>query len=411
MSSYAMQASVIINGFAVMFLINRYLGIAMYGVYVIILAIVNTLSNIVTMRGIEVIPKFYVREYDRQNYQLAKMTLIMGSLIDILSALILLACVYGVAGLLSHYFIKDEDCSGLIILYSFVAVIGYLKNTISGYFLAIKNIKFYNNLIIFENILKISAIIVCIAWLNITLENLAYSFLAATAISILINVYYFMRFLDKKVLSATIKTNMKFIKEYLYFNINTFASSLLKAGHQNIDSLILSYFVNPAAVGLYQTIKKFFVPMQFIATPFATLNYSRYLLMYERKEYQNIKRDVVSITKHILIVSFAYGTLVLSLLPWLSSAMNISYDFDITINAFLIFIYVLLLNFGWWNRMISLVANPSLSLWVTIYLNFMTLGVCMLGAHLYQLNGLLIGYIVIFISIQAFYMFYFRRKL
>ncbi len=386
-----MQASIIVSGFLTMILINRNLGLENYGIYMIIISIVSILSNVITARGLEVVPKFYVREYEKCNYKLAKLTLVLGLILDLISSIFLLLLIYFTADFFSNKFIADLEYSYLIIIYSLVAIMDYLKNTPTGYFIAIKNFKVYNNLIILENFMKIISVLVCLYFFTFSLENIIYGFLVVAVIVATLNYYFFIKLIDKNILINQIQKNTLFIKEYLYFNLNTFSSSLLKAGNQNIDNLILSYFVNPASVGLYQTIKKFFVPMQFIASPFATLNYSKYIKMYENKEYGHLKASIKNITKNVVGVSLAYGIVLIGLMPFILEFMMINNTKEIVFMESIIFISLLFLNTLWWTRTVSLTINPYYSLYWNIISLIYILCISSFLTYHFDLIGLIIS--------------------
>ena len=66
------------------------------------------------------------------------------------------------------------------------------------------------------------------------------------------------------------------------FNFKTFISSSLKAGNNNIDTLLIAYFINANMVGIYQIIKKILTPSSFIVKPFSMLLYPKLIKYFEK---------------------------------------------------------------------------------------------------------------------------------
>ncbi|MCG7531148.1 oligosaccharide flippase family protein [Psychrobium sp. MM17-31] len=395
LSSYGTQAITILAGFIQLFLINRFYGVEIFGQFSIILATIGIFSSVVTARSSEAVTRFLKREELSENWESAKFVIVTGLLVDLLTAFLLLLLSYIVAGWFSSFFLKDAKYALELFLYAFVVFFGFLKGTLTGFYQAKENfivINIFSSLTAVLNILFIS---IFVYFFSPTLEFLIISIVFANALSWLIMSMKFYADFQRYYKGYATTYNREIWAEYWRFNLKTFTSSSLKAGNQNIESLIIGYFVDAQAVGVYQTVKKLVSPIAIIVQPLAMLTYPKMIKSFEENNMQQSQMMILKVCKYVLLFSMAYIVLAGGFFDALLGFMSL----NVVSNYFLYFLIIsftmVFASMQWWARPFSNTVNPMYSVNINLFSSFYQLLVVALCAYVWGLNGVIFALFIL----------------
>jgi O-antigen/teichoic acid export membrane protein len=402
--SYSTQFLTIIFGFIQLFLINRYFGVKIYGQLLLIMSIVGIFSSLLTARTSEAITKFFKREELNNNYENAVFVLIIGLLIDFITASILLLITYNLADFIAIKFLKNEHLSLMIVFYSFIIFFVFLRGTFIGYFQAKEMFIQINIITIMESFLKVLGLLLVIEFFkDFSLKNIIYVYLGATIGSFFYTIFIFTRSINKFFKSIQIKFNKFLFKEYWSFNIKTFFSSSLKAGNRNIDNLLIGFFLSDEVVGIYQTLKKIISPIMIVSTPFSMLIYPKLVYYFELGERKKFIMLIMKISFYILLIGILYSIISYLFLPLIFQLMNINFFGIYRIYYLLLIILTILVSQMWWVRIFSNVVNPSYSIYMNLFSMLYQLSISYLSVKMFGFIGLIISLIIMNIIIFIFW--------
>jgi O-antigen/teichoic acid export membrane protein len=179
------------------------------------------------------------------------------------------------------------------------------------------------------------------------------------------------------------------LKEYWHFNVKTFLSSSLKAGNQNIDNLILAYFLNTQIVGIYQVIKKILSPILIISSPFSMLVYPKLIHFFETKQKNMFQKIIVKISFYLSIIALLYITIIYSFLDHIFSFMDVQFINEYSIYYLLISLVVYLGSMMWWVRSFSNTVNPNYSLYMNLFATIFQMTITISMTHIYGFYGMI----------------------
>ncbi len=376
----------------------------MYGQLAIIMSTAGIFSALLTARSSEAVTRFFTREILNQNFENAKFILYIGFLIDFITALLLLFVTYFFSDFIASTFIKDVQNSSEVFLYSFVVFFGFLRGTLFGYFQS-KEMFFQINFIsLFESFIKILAFIFVIFVLKETsLRELIYIFMFTSVISYLYTLIVFLKKYTIQFQSINYIYNKVILKEYWSFNLKTFISSSLKAGNQNIDNLIIAYFLNAQLVGIYQVIKKILSPLLIIASPFSSLIYPKLIHYFETNQKERFRKIIVKTSLYILIISMIYGFVMNFCYEFLLDYMRVTYLPEYHLYYLLLLVLIILNSQMWWVRAFSNTVNPNYSIYMNIFATLFQLTFTVVLSKYFGLEGMLSSMIFMNLAILLFW--------
>jgi len=402
--SYITQAITVSFGFIQLFLINRYFGVETYGQLAIIISTAGIFSSLLTARSSEAVTRFFKREELSKNFENAKFVLLIGFTIDLITAILLVMLIYLLSNFIAMTFLKDLNLSDEIIIYSFITFFLFLRGTLIGYFQSKEMFMKINIITIIESFFKVFGLLIAIYFFKFnSLEAVIYVFFLASLVSFLFALFSFLKSYLNEYLTINIIINTNLLQEYWSFNIKTFFSSSLKAGNQNIDNLIIGYFLNAEVVGIYQILKKVLSPIMIVATPFSMLVYPKLINYFEKNQKDKFKHIIVKISAYILMISMTYGFMSYVFLSDIFQLMNIEFD-EIYSNYFLLVaILYILTSQMWWVRAFSNTVNPNYSIYMNLFATIFQLTITILLSKYFGFIGMLISIIVMNIIILNFW--------
>lgn len=408
--SYISQAIVLLFGFVQLFLINKYYGIEMFGQLMIVISIVGLVLNFVTVRNGEAVVKFLrIHEY-KENLNNAKFILFCGIFLDIITGIILLTLLYFSSGFMANTFMKSEQYDTVIVIYSFISFLLLIRSSFVGFIQAKEMIVHIYIINIIDAIIKVFGIYVCIFFLNQTsLIGIIYIFLAATIITTLYLFVIFYITYDKVYRDIKVIFDTAVFKEYLVFSWKTFLSSSLKAGSQNIDNLILAYFLSPMIVGLYQTMKKIVSPILMISSPFSTAVYPKLVYYFEDNRREQFIGIIKKVSIYIFLFVIGYGIITSIILENIFNLMNLEFFPKYYQYYFLILCLNMFIALLWWGRIFSNTVNPNYSLYMNLFAFLYQICIIIVVTLLFGFYGFIIGMLLLYGIIYTYYFYKLKR--
>ena len=391
--SYITQLCLVLFGFVQVFIINKYFGVNIYGQITIINSTIGMFSMLITARSSEAVTRFFKREELNGNYENAKFVLCIGVIIDLITAIILVAVIYFVSDLISERFLKDNQYSKHIILYSFITFFSFLRGSFTGYFQAKEKFELINLTLILESLIKTILLIVIINKEN-ALYNIIMMYLYASFFSFLFSYCIAVRNINEEYNGIKIKINTKILKEYWGFNVKTFISSSIKSGNRNIDNIILAYFLDAKIVGLYELLKKIASPLAIISSPLSSLYYPKFITLYETNDREGVFYIIKRSTLILTCLSIIYTIITTVILGFILSVTNI--ENEIKYNIYYLFICMnTIININmWWVRPFSNVVNPNYSINMNVFSTIFQLLITICVTKYYHIEGMLASLLV-----------------
>lgn len=405
--SYVSQAVTICFGFVQIFLINRYFGVEIYGILAIIISTAGIFSALLTARSSEAVTRFFKREELNRNYENAKFVLFIGLGIDFITAILLLILIYSSSNFIAITFLKDLRLSDEIVIYSLITFFLFLRGTLIGYLQSKEMFVKINIISIIESFFKVIGISFIVFFLGLnSLKDIIMVFLCASVISFLYTLFIFLKSYIHQYKNINISYSKPLFKEYWSFNLKTFMSSSLKAGNQNIDNLIIGYFLNAEIVGIYQILKKILSPIMIIATPFSMLVYPKLISYFEKNQKNKFKHIITKVSLYILLISIIYIFISYALLSNIFQLMNIQFDNIYSTYFLLVAVLYILISQMWWVRAFSNTVNPNYSIYMNLFATIFQLTITILLSKYFGFVGMLLSIIAMNIIILSFW---FRR--
>jgi len=393
--SYSSQGIIILAGFLQLYLINRFFGIEVFGQFSIIVATIGIFSSIVTARSSEAVTRFLKREELNANWGNAKLTVIIGLVIDIVTALLLLLLSYLVSSWFAELFLKNSALDLELFLYAFVVFFGFLKGTCMGFFQAKEQFITINMFNALGAVFNIVAISIALLFFEHSLKILILAFVISSGISFFLTfIIFYNRFITQFSRSPLV-FNTLLMKEYWSFNVKTFFSSSLKAGNQNVENLILGFFVNAESVGIYQTIKKTLGPIAIAVQPLSMLIYPKMIELVEKKEFNKLQLIIRKISLVVGICALIFGVIIGSSLSIIFELMDVVYEPEYLSYFIIIFAASLIASLLWWVRIFSNAVNPIYSVYLNLIATFFQLIITSILTFFYGLYGMLFALLLL----------------
>jgi O-antigen/teichoic acid export membrane protein len=402
--SYFTKCVIVGFGFIQLFLLNRYFGIESYGQLAIIISTAGIFSALLTARSSEAIIRFFTREMLKNNLINAKFVLFIGFCIDLITALLMIGFTYLFSDFVAINLIKDVELNDDFFLYSFVTFFGFLRGTFLGYFQSKEMFFLINKITLFELIVKLIGLFLIVYLLpNNALKNVIWVFVIASISSLLFSIIAFYKSFKEEFRNTIFSFNKVILKEYFFFNTNTFISSSLKGVNNNIDTLLIAHFLSVQVVGLYQFIKKILSPMVIFSEPFPTLVYSKLVHFYERKEVDKFVKVIFKNTLIIFLFTLPYILIGYLFIENIFILMNVKLSPETPTLYVLMSVFIVVTNLLWWVRVFSNVVNPNYSLYMNIFATIFQLTITILATNLFGVNGLIISMILMYVLIGIFW--------
>jgi O-antigen/teichoic acid export membrane protein len=385
--SYVVNLSTMFGGLILMFLINRYASLEIYGEVAIVITLGGIVNNIITAKSNEGIVKFKIKYQAIDDFKAINQILLTSLTIDIFLAFLALIVFYFIAPLASEYFLKDIDKFQIIVYFGFIVALKLLRNSLMGYLQSEKNFILINNFTLGEVVLKVLFILLLIFMnFNITTANIIICYLISAGIISFLMYLLVLPLIIKNLFTHGILFTKSVYREFILFAKTLYLATFIRGFAADMDNIILGFFTNPQTVGLYQTIKNLISPISLISSPIGMIYYPILTKLYEDNKIQEFKDTIYKLTKYILIITS--GILII-LIPFdMHILQYFKIDSNITIFGYLVLqsIFMFLIVSQWWIRLYSNIVDINLYLKVNI---FWVLYLGIVGTYLTYLFGLI----------------------
>lgn len=358
--SYGTQLAAIALGFLFVTIITRYSGLEVYGKVAILVSLGGLVSNVLTFRTNEAVVKFYKVGLVEGNNALCASALVFGFIIDLVAGTFCVSLIYVFSDLVASGLLKQPDADELVKIYAWIVFLGFLRGSSFGLLMAEERFALMNIISVVEQAIKVFLLIcllastyeldfACIVWVML---------LASLSVSCAMVVYFFAKL--RLIFSFNMEV-MAYIRSYVSFSGSTFLSSFLKAGNQNVDTMMFGAFAGPMSAGIYGILKQFLSPIVMIGGPFSAQVYPHFVKAVSERNINLIISTIRKVNRMLLLAACVLlllcSLLLVGYVEW--NHLEIKSQHYV---AFALLALALLINQQmWWARPFSLSLMPRAS--------------------------------------------------
>ena len=338
-TDYASVFVELVVGLIIMTLINKNLGVQAYGSIIALFSILTLFTGFVTSNNQSGVAKYVAISLYEKNQNKLNHIIIFGFLIDLLSVILFAFLVFALKFLFPHlaktFFLFSNFFSIVLISYLIKLLTSSLRGVLSGF----ESFKLISLVSIIGFATKLVVVYLSI---NSGLVNILLGYLICDAI---IFISFFL-FAFSKIKFKNFKYEYSFLKKYFHFLKLSFISTSIKSITAKLDILLLNYFTNSLIVGQYETIKKLFMPINFIAPSLSKIIFPKFSKYMVDKNLRKVKETIIEGSKYILLIVFFYILLVLLLSDLYAEYQNIKIFFPVLL---VLSFYSILTSTLWWG--------------------------------------------------------------
>lgn len=278
-------------GFASTIIIARVLGPEKQGIYTLVVLLPNMLVTFLNV-GIGPASVYYV---GKQKYSIETIVSTNIFLALIISAISI------VIGILSIVLFRDTFFKGVPIIYLFIILsvlpLLFANSFLQAVFQGLQDFKVFNLVAIFGSIMNLVFLIIVVLLLRLNVIGAIISFFASVIAPTLILIIY----LKKRNIIVRFKyISKEFIKDSLIYGYKAHLSNILAFVNYRADILMISYFLSPAAVGIYNVAVSIAEKLWFISQPVSTVLFPRISSMKSDDERNKLTAVVA---RNVLFIS------------------------------------------------------------------------------------------------------------
>jgi len=256
---------------------------------------------------------------------------------------ILVSSLVVLVGLVIIFLFSDSFFSGVnkeyLILALFLVPLYIFFNFISHILLGLQKIKKYNIICFSQSFLFLSfvgALLLGFHW------GVKAAILSEILSFIIIGIVLFF-FVKKETGGIVFKLNKNYFKDNLSYGLKGYFSGIFYFLHRRVDLLLINFFINPVAVGLYYVAIGLSEAVSFLSVSAATVLFPR--IASETNE-KNLKEFTPMVCRSILLVTLIMSVLLFILGDWIIPLLY-SDNFLGSVRPFRILIIGALLISGW----------------------------------------------------------------
>lgn len=360
---YVAQGGIALSGLLFMFVVTRYGSVATYGALMLLVSISSMMGSLLTFRTNEALVAFYKQGETDGNLAQCKFAVAAGICLDMLVGIALFSVLFSADTLIADRILKDANASDDVSLFGCVMFAIATKSSPLAFLQATERIKWVNTISLAENLGKLCiAGYFVIAAQTIVLREAVWAILIPAYGALLVAYPPLICTLFTRLRHTAISREPSLIRSYVRFNIKTFASSTLKAGNQNVDTLVLGLLTDTRIVGIYATFRQFISPISFLSGPFEAVAYPRFVKAVVQRQYDEMRNAIAGVNRKLLRAFGAATVVILPVTIAYSRLNNVPLDSQSYLTFFIMIITVALRAQLWWARPFSNAVNPNLSL-------------------------------------------------
>ena len=299
-------------------IITRYLGAHDYGIYSLGLSIVMVLNIIVAFGFPHGIVKFLPGYKSKNEIEKIKSLIFRSSFISTLIGITFFIIILLSSNYISKEIFNKSELAKVLIVFSVSLIFTGIINSISSYAQAIKRIDVIN---LVNNIIKpISFLLLVIIslLLSLSLIGIVYSFMFSAFLTLVIAI-----FLLNRLFPQAFQNKYKLVHSlgnFTSFSFYTFMTGFSMILMMKIDRIMIGYFNNATAVGIYSAsaniaiyLTVFLSPLISIFSPVVSELFHKGKLHELRHAFQKTSRWLILLTLPILFIFVNFSKEILSL--------------------------------------------------------------------------------------------------
>ncbi|WP_382377117.1 flippase [Geobacillus jurassicus] len=285
----------ILLGFASSIIIARALGPEKQGIYTLVVLLPSMLFTFLNI-GISSASVYYI---GREKYSLGTIVstnVFLALVISVISIIVGVLCI----GLFKDVFFKSVPVAYLLLILSslpFLFVTSFLQAVFQG----LQAFGIFNLVSICGSIANLLFLAVGVLFLKLGVMGAITSFLASAITPLLLLIV----FLKKRHIPIGAKyVSKEFIKDCLMYGYKAHLSNILAFLNYRIDILIISYFLSPMAVGVYNVAVSIAEKLWIVSQPVSAVLFPRISSSKDDAERNGLTAKV---TRNVLFLSIVVG--------------------------------------------------------------------------------------------------------
>lgn len=284
-----------ILGFASSIIIARALGPEKQGIYALVVLLPNMLVTFLNV-GIGSASVYYVGKRKYSIETIVSTNVFLALLISLISIVI---------GIISIFLFRDTFFKGVPIIYLFIILsvlpLLFANSFLQAVFQGLQDFKVFNLVAIFGSIMNLVFLIIVVLLLKLNVIGAIISFFASVIAPTIILIIY----LKKRNIIVRFKyISKEFIKDSLTYGYKAHLSNILAFVNYRADILMISYFLSPAAVGIYNVAVNIAERLWIISQPVSAVLFPRISSAKNDEERNNLTAKVA---RNVLLLSIIIG--------------------------------------------------------------------------------------------------------
>ena len=359
-TAYVFQFITIFYSFFLIFIFNYFNLTFEYGQYVLLIASLDFLTSFIGFNSGESIIYFLAKKkYSIESVlKIGRKTdFVLGSTIVIISLIVF--------RFISSDYI--EIAYGLAVVFSLKTLFILLRNSVNGFW-QYNNLftKFYGVMIIESFIKIIMILIISFVFLKFNLQTLIYiEILTSLAFTIIIYILFIFDY-NRISVKQVNKSEKLYFRNFFSYSSKLFMTATIKSGNKKIDYLILGLFVSPLEIGVYDKLKKIFLPINALIQPFRQIYYPKYIKKINSKLYREANSFIVKFSFYLTLLVILYVLFVFFMKQPLFDLLQIENSYELNFLFYCLPFTSIFLSMFWWVTNFSSSVNPNFSLFANL---------------------------------------------
>lgn len=301
--TFTRQVLSILIGIISVVVIARILGPEGQGQYTLLTLLVTMLFTFLNF-GFHVSSTYYIgkgKMYDEQT--IWKTNVVMIIILSVLSILL---------GMLSILFLKDIFFTGVSATFLYIMLFSlpfyFLLNFTQSIFLGYQNFNVINIAAIFTQLLTLVLTLIFLLGFHMNVLGAVLAFILSHMISSIMLVIILLKKYPLSWKKGTF--NMTYVKEAFTYGIKIHISNLISFFNYRADTLLIAYFLTPAAVGIYNVAVNIAERLWIVSQSVSNVLFPKISSMDNEEEKDFL---TTMLTRNVLVISIV-GSIVLVLL-------------------------------------------------------------------------------------------------
>ncbi|NNV07401.1 flippase [Geobacillus sp. MMMUD3] len=299
----------ILLGFASAIIIARALGPEKQGIYALIVLLPNMLFTFLNI-GVSSASVYYI---GKEKYSLETIVSTNVFLALMMSVVSIIVGVLGIS-LFKGIFFKDVPAIYLFLILSSLPFL-FANSFLQAIFQGLQEFGIFNLVSISGSIVNLIFLVVGVFFLKLGVIGAMAAFLASVITPLLLLIF----FLKKKHISIDARyMSVEFIKDSLLYGYKAHLSNILAFLNYRIDILIISYFLSPIAVGVYNVAVSIAEKLWIVSQPVSSVLFPRISSAKDDTERNSltakVARNVLSLSIIVGIGLFFVSDLLISIM-------------------------------------------------------------------------------------------------